>query len=166
MPAIDVSGSTRLLFVVGDPIAQVRAPMIWNPLFRHNGIDALCVPLQVPREALASFWDSIRRVGNLVGVIVTIPHKTAALTFADDVSARARLVGAVNGLVVRADGRVAGDIFDGVGFVDGLAAAGQSLQGRRALIVGSGGVGSAISLAVAESGAHQVDVADIDPPRA
>jgi shikimate dehydrogenase len=156
-----INALTRILPVIGDPIGQVRAPTIWNPLFQHNGIDAVCVPMRVPPASLRSFWEGIRGLGNLVGLVVTIPHKPAMLTLLDEASPRARQVGAVNAVVIRPDGRAMGDIFDGIGFVEGLRASGQRVDGRRALIVGSGGVGSAIAFGVAEAGARGVDVSDI-----
>ena len=161
-----VNGSTRLLVVVGDPIAQVRAPAVWSALFRHNGVNALCVPMQVPPASLRAFLDGIRVVGDLVGLIVTIPHKPAMLTLLDEVAPGARHVGAVNAVMVREDGRTVGDIFDGDGFVGGLRGSGQRIEGRRALIVGSGGVGSAIAFSVAEAGASEVSVSDLDQARA
>jgi shikimate dehydrogenase len=161
-----VDGHTRILPVIGDPIAQVRAPIIWNPLFRHNGMNAVCVPMRVPAASLRAFWDGIRGLGNLIGVVVTIPHKPSILPFLDEASPRARQIGAVNAVAIRDDGRAVGDIFDGIGFVSGLRASGQQVDGRRALIVGSGGVGSAIAFSVAESGAREVDVSDIDLTRA
>ncbi len=162
-PQID--GFTRILPVIGDPIAQVRAPIIWNPLFRHNGTNAVCVPMRVPANSLQFFWDGIRTLPNLLGLIVTIPHKPPVLSLVDEATPRARQVGAVNAVAIRPDGRTVGDIFDGIGFIAGLRASGQRIEGRRALIVGSGGVGSAIAFAVAESGAQGVDVSDIDESR-
>jgi shikimate dehydrogenase len=161
-----VDGHTRILPVIGDPIAQVRAPTVWNPLFRHNGVNAVCVPMRVPAASLRAFWDGIRDLGNLVGLVVTIPHKPPMLSLVDEVSPRARQVGAVNAVAIREDGRAVGDVFDGIGFVAGLRASGQQVGGRRALIVGSGGVGSAIAFSVAESGAREVDVSDIETARA
>jgi shikimate dehydrogenase len=160
-----INALTRILPVIGDPIAQVRAPKIWNPLFQHNGINAVCVPMRVPPASLRSFWEGVRDVANLVGLIVTIPHKPAMLAFLDEISPRARQVAAVNAVVIRPDRRALGDIFDGIGFVEGLRASGHRVDGRRALIVGSGGVGSAIAFGVAEAGAREVNVSDIDAAR-
>jgi shikimate dehydrogenase len=144
----------------------VRAPTIWNPLFRHNGINAVCVPMRVPAASLQLFWEGVRGLPNLLGLVVTIPHKPPVLSLVDEATPRARQVGAVNAVAKRPDGHTVGDIFDGLGFVEGLRASGQQIQGLRALIVGSGGVGSAIAFAVAESGARDTNVSDIDESRA
>jgi shikimate dehydrogenase len=165
MASIPIGGATRLLFIVGDPIRQVRAPFIWNGLFARNGIDATCVPIHVAPDALADFLNGAKALKNVVGVIVTVPHKPAAMRAVTLPTQRARLVGAVN--IMRATaGGWAGDIVDGVGFIEGLRARGQSVAGRRALVVGSGGVGNAIAIALAQAGAMEVAVTDLALPRA
>jgi shikimate dehydrogenase len=161
-----VDGSTRVLGVVGDPIAQVRAPGIWTALFRHNAVNAVCVPMHVRPGDLRAFFGGVRTLRNLVGLIVTIPHKPAILELIDAPTARATAIGAANAIAFREDGSAVADHFDGVGFVNALRASGQRLDGRRALIVGAGGVGSAIAFGVAEAGARQVSVSDIDAARA
>lgn len=161
-----ITGATRILGIIGDPIKQVRAPLVWTGLFQRNGIDAVCIPMQVPPARLADFLNAAKALGNFVGLIVTIPHKPAALSQVDAPTERARRVGAVNVMRSR-DGRGwAGDILDGIGFVRGLRACGQSIEGRRALVVGSGGVGTAIAFAIAESRAAEVAVADVMTDRA
>jgi shikimate dehydrogenase len=166
LPPLVVNGSTRLLGVVGDPIAQVRAPGVWSALFRHNGINALCVPMHVRPPALTTFVSGIRTLGNLQGLIVTIPHKPAVLALVDEVTPRAKQVGVANSIAVLADGRTRADTFDGFGMVAGLRAAGQDLAGRRALVVGSGGVGASIAFALAEAGASSLAISDIAAERA
>jgi shikimate dehydrogenase len=159
-------GSTRLLGVVGDPIGQVRAPGVWSALFRHNAVNALCVPMHVSPRSLVTFFDGIRTLGNLQGLIVTIPHKPVILDLLDAVTPRGRQVGVVNAVAIDADGRTLGDTFDGVGFVAGLHAAGQDVAGKRVLIVGSGGVGASIAFALAAAGARELSVTDVVDDRA
>ena len=161
-----VDGSTQILGIVGDPIRQVRAPEVWSALFRTNGFNAICVPLHVKPSELEAFLAGLRTVQNLIGLIVTIPHKPAAARLADALTERARRVQSVNLMRREAEGRWTGDIVDGVGFVQGLKSSGQRLEGRRALVVGSGGVGNAIAFAIAEAGAASVRVADIVADRA
>lgn len=160
-----VSGRTRLLGIVGHPIAQVRAPGVWTDLFHEQGIEAVCLPMQVRPADLRQFVTAMGSLQNLIGLIVTIPHKQAALTLTDEPSQRACRAGVVN-IMKRVNGGWAGDTLDGVGFVRGLQRTGQSVAGRRTLIVGCGGVGSAIALEAAAAGAAEVAVADILPERA
>ena len=161
-----VNGSTRLLGVVGDPIAQVRSPAVWNGLFSRNRVNAVCIPLHVQAAAVSALFAGVRTLRNLQGLIVTIPHKPAALPLVDEATDRARQVGAVNVVRIDSAGRTTGDILDGEGFVAGLRAARQAIADRRALVVGSGGVGSAIAFAVAGAGAREVVLSDLVPDRA
>jgi shikimate dehydrogenase len=161
-----VDGATQVLGIVGDPILQVRAPEVWSALFRANGINAVCIPLHVTPEDLVAFFAGVRPVKNLAGLIVTIPHKPAAVRLVDDLTPRARQVASVNVMRREPGGRWTGDILDGLGFVKGLLGSGQRVAGRRALVVGSGGVGTAIAFAVAEAGAASVHVCDRIPERA
>ncbi len=152
--------------MVGDPIAQVRAPGVWSALFAHNGVNALCVPMHVSPVSLDVFFRGVRGLQNLQGLIVTIPHKPVVAGLVDALTPRARQTGVCNAVAIRADGTTLGDTFDGHGFVAGLQAAGQDLSGRRALIVGSGGVGASIAFAVAAAGAHSVVVSDVAADKA
>lgn len=161
-----VDGATGVFGIVGDPITQVRAPEVWSALFRANGVNALCVPFHVSPDGLPTFLAGLHSVQNLLGLIVTIPHKPAAARYAARLTERARKVGSANLMRRERDGGWTGDIVDGIGLVGGLLAAGQRVAGRRALVVGSGGVGRAIAFAIAEFGAASVHVYDVIPARA
>jgi shikimate dehydrogenase len=159
-------GNTRLLAIVGDPVRQVRAPRVWSALFRAYGHNILCLPFHVAPVDLGGFVAGLRGVRNLAGLIVTVPHKPAAAGLADRLTPRAARIGAVNVMRRDADGGWTGDMLDGEGFVLGLRASGQDVAGRRALVVGAGGVGTAIAVALADAGVASVHVADLDPARA
>jgi shikimate dehydrogenase len=161
-----LDGSTRLLGVIGDPIEQVRSPQVWSVLFQRNAINAACVPLHVRSADVKLVFGGLRAVSNVQGLIATIPHKPAMLDLVDEASPRARQVGAVNVVAFDAERRARGDILDGQGLVESLRMRGQRLDGRRALIVGAGGVGSAIAFALAGAGVREVTVSDIAVHRA
>ncbi len=161
-----VDGSTQVLGIVGHPIRQVRAPEVWNALFKANGFNGVCIPFHVLPADLESFVTGLRTAGNLVGLIVTVPHKPAAARLVAHPTSRAEQIQSVNVMRREADGSWTGDIIDGSGFVSGLLADGQRVEGRRALVVGSGGVGSAIAFALADAKAASVHVADIAIDRA
>jgi shikimate dehydrogenase len=122
--------------------------------------------MHVRPASLQTFFDGIRTLGNLQGLIVTIPHKPVILDLVDSLTPRAQRAGVVNSVAIHEDGQTVGDTFDGVGFVAGLRAAGQDVSGRRALIVGCGGVGASIAFAVADAGAREVCVSDVADDRA
>lgn len=155
------NGELRLYGLVGDPIAQVRAPYPVTRLLREAGANAALVPLHVRPENLASTFAALRSTENLDGLVVTVPHKVAMAGLVDDLSERARLVGAINLARRGANGRWHGDICDGVGFVRGLDRNGFDPGGREVFLVGAGGAGSAIAAELARRGAslHIYDIA-------
>jgi shikimate dehydrogenase len=161
-----VDGSSLLLPIVGHPIAQVKSPEVWSAMFRLHGINAVCVPVHVRPDDLATFFRAARALENLCGVIVTIPHKVAALDLVDDLHERSRLAQSVNFVAFRDDGRWLGDTVDGTGFVDNLRTGGDDPRGMRTLLVGSGGVGTAIAFALADAGVSELVLYDVDAQRA
>ncbi|MGU7784278.1 shikimate dehydrogenase family protein [Burkholderia sp. PU8-34] len=171
-PAIPVSldeglsGATRIHFIVGDPIAQVRSPKGMTAALREAGLDALVVPAHVAPDDLVAFFAGVSPMRNVDGVIVTVPHKFSAAAFCTSMSDEAAFLGAVNTLRRTADGGWHGGMFDGTGFVAALADEGCDLRGKRALLVGAGGAGSAIGHALVTAGVASVDVRDNDAARA
>lgn len=161
-----VDGSTRILAIVGHPIAQVRAPEVWSAMFRHHGINALCIPFHVTPQNLSAFFAAMRIVQNLIGIIITIPHKQATVGVVDILTKRAEQVGSVNMISIGDDGRWTGDIIDGVGFIENLRAGGADPKGKKALLVGAGGVGNAMAFALAEAGVSELALYDKDEARA
>ncbi|RZS57937.1 shikimate dehydrogenase [Sphaerotilus mobilis] len=160
------SGATRVILIVGDPIAQVKSPAGVTALMRARGADAVCVPAHVAPDDLADWCAAIRCQRNVDGIIVTVPHKFAVLPLCDALTPRARSIGAVNILRRHApSGGWLGDMCDGDGHVAGMRAAGAVLQGRRALLVGAGGAGSAIAHALVDAGVATLDLHEADAAR-
>ncbi|MFF6844290.1 shikimate dehydrogenase family protein [Streptomyces tanashiensis] len=160
--ALSISGETRLYVVLGDPVAQVRAPSLLNPLFAQLGLNSVLFPVHVRPDSFAEVFQGLRSTENLDGILVTIPHKAAALRLADEVSPAAAASGAVNALRREPDGRWTGENFDGIGFVTGLTEAGHRPDGMRVTVVGAGGAGSAIAAALLAAGAARVSLCDPD----
>jgi len=146
-----ITGSTRLYAIVGDPVAHVRTPMVFNARFDREGIDAACVPIQFRPERLRDGIAGLKALDNLDGFIVTAPHKQAMVELCDEVVGEGRLVGAVNTIRREADGRLVADLFDGRGFVEGLRAHGTDPEGKRVFMVGAGGAGNALAFALARA---------------
>lgn len=155
-----IRGSTRIVPLFGRPIAPVKAPMIYNPWFERHGVDAVVVPMDCAPQDYEALARLVLRLGNTAGAIATMPHKIASATLADRVSARVRVAGSANALRLGADGAIEAEMFDGEGFVAGMAARGVSPRGRAALVVGAGGVGSAIAASLAEAGVRELALHD------
>lgn len=160
-----LSGATRIVPVVGDPIAQVKSPGGVTAAFEARGADALCYPVQVAPADFANFITSVRATKNMDGVIVTVPHKFAALELCDDATPASRSIGAANAVRRSADGGWFGDMCDGEGYVAGLHKAGCEPRGRRALLVGAGGAGSAIAHALVDAGVSSLALHEADEAR-
>ncbi len=147
-----IDGNTQLIAHLGYPTATFKAPMIYNPYFEAEGINAVVVPMGVTADAYAGFLAYLRRLTNLRGCLVTMPHKVTTVGLVDAVSPTAEIAGACNAILLRPDGSLLGDMFDGEGFVRGARRKGCRLTGARALVVGAGGVGSAIAASLAAAG--------------
>ena len=158
-------GELRLFGLLGDPVSQVRAPFPATQLMRDAGANAALLPFHVPVEHLASIFASLCHIGNLDGLVITVPHKVAMAGLVEVLSPRAQLVGAINLARREPDGRWRGEIMDGVGFARGLTLSEFDPAGREVLVIGAGGVGSAIAVELARAGAF-VRIFDISAPRA
>ena len=161
-----ITGTTRLFAIIGDPVAHVRTPQSFNARFAASGLDAVCIPLQVPADAFDTCLAGLKAMPNLDGFIVTAPHKASVMAFCDVLEPGARRVGAVNTVRRLTDGRYAGTILDGYGFVGGLRHQGIDPRGTSAYIVGAGGAASAIAFALVEAGVRDMTFRDRTPERA
>jgi shikimate dehydrogenase len=161
-----ITGSTRVFLILGDPVAQVRAPEAFNHLFRRHGVDAVLVPAQVAAADLAGFVRHAFKARNIDGLWLAIPHKAPMVALLDACDRAGRIAGAVNAVRRLPDGRIEGALFDGVGFVKALDHFGIPARGRNALVVGAGGGGVAVAAALAERGVRRLDLFDTAPGRA
>ncbi|WP_128925063.1 shikimate dehydrogenase family protein [Bradyrhizobium guangxiense] len=154
------TGATRLYAIVGDPIAQVRSPAGVTAAFAASGHDGILVPVRISVADLPDFLSLAPRLKNLDGLVVTIPHKFACYQACTSATERAHFLRSVNLMRRRADGAWHGDMVDGLGFVGAARAKGIAPAGRRALLVGAGGAGSAIALALVETGVSELAIHD------
>jgi shikimate dehydrogenase len=160
-----ISGATRVYFIIGDPIAQVKSPQGVTRAMRSLGRDAIVVPIHVTSDDLPAFFASVARMKNVDGIIVTVPHKFSAAALCTTLSAEAEFLGAANMLRRTADGNWHGGMCDGAGFVAALVDEGYDPHGKRALLVGAGGAGSAIGHALMNAGVASLDIRDNDEAR-
>jgi len=137
MSAIHINGATRLYAIVGDPIAQARSPEAYSALFADAGMNAVMVPMHVRPQHFEATMRALLALGNLDGLVATVPYKARIVPFADRLGATAGCIGALNALRRETDGTWTGEMFDGAGFVRGAAHKGQVLRGRRVALFGA-----------------------------
>lgn len=165
MSETQLSGATRVHFIVGDPIAQVKSPLGVSQAFAQRGMNAMVMPAHVAPTDLAAWLAGVSLAQNVDGIIVTVPHKFACSALCATTSERSAFLGAVNTMRRNADGSWHGDMFDGLGYAAALRDRGCEPQGRRALLVGAGGAGSAIAHALVMAGVAALDIHDGDIAR-
>lgn len=157
-----IDGRTILIAHLGFPTESFKAPMIYNPYFEQIGLNAVVMPLGVRAEAYADVLRALAQLTNFHGALVTMPHKGTTLSLVDAASPTAQIAGACNAVLRRSDGSLLGDMFDGEGFLRGLERRGRTAAGARALVVGCGGVGSAIAASLARAGAVALSLFDVN----
>ncbi|MDI7278261.1 MAG: shikimate dehydrogenase [Anaerolineae bacterium] len=148
----DIRGSTRLLGVIGDPVAHSRSPAMHNAAFRALGLDWCYLPLHVTPTNLEAALRGLIAL-EFVGANVTIPHKEHAAALCNELTPAAEAVAAVNTLTVQGES-LAGDNTDVGGLLLTLAEAGVDVEGRESVVLGAGGSARAVVYALAQSGAR------------
>jgi len=148
---VTISGRTDVVGIIGDPVSHSRSPAIHNAAFAALGLDMVYVPLPVCAVDLAAAVQGLKALG-MRGANVTVPHKGGVVPLVDWLDKDARLADAVNTIVVD-DGLLNGYNTDVAGVRDAvLDAAGASLRGSAALILGAGGAARAAAIALARLG--------------
>ena len=161
-----INGHTEVIAHIGFPTHAFKAPMIYNPYFEQQGINALVVPMGCKAEDYPVFLRAIFKLSNIRGALITMPHKVSTLSLVDEVLPAAAIAGACNAVRLGPRGQLQGDMFDGEGFVRGVLRKGFKLQGARVLVAGAGGVGSAIAASLAAAGVAAISLFDMNPAAA
>jgi shikimate dehydrogenase len=159
-----IRGTTKLIAHLGYPTESFRAPMIYNPYFQKHDIDAVVVPMGCRAEDYPDFLRLVFRLSNIHGALITMPHKVTTVGLLDEVLTTAKVAGSCNAVRLGPDGTLVGDLFDGEGFVRGVLRKGRALDGARVLVVGAGGVGSAIAASLAKAGVAELALFDTYTP--
>jgi shikimate dehydrogenase len=157
-----INGHTELIAHIGYPTHTFKSPMIYNPYFAHVGVNAVVVPMGCKPDDYPAFLRSVFALTNIRGALITMPHKVVTVGLLDEVTPTVKVAGACNAVKRLPDGRLVGDQFDGAGFVRGVLRKGLNLNGARALVVGSGGVGCAIAASLAGAGIASIDLFDVN----
>lgn len=155
-----VDGATRLLAIVGDPIAHVKSPLFYNARLAAAGVNAVLVPWHAREKDFDSVMRGLLATANIDGIVITYPFKQRAMAFAVRLEPMAERVGAINAMRREKDGSWTGGMFDGLGLLQAVRGLGRSTSGARIKLLGAGGAGSAIAHALADSGAASISVHD------
>jgi shikimate dehydrogenase len=153
---IEIRGTTTLVGLLGWPTSHSLSPPMQNAGFAALGLDWAYVPLPTPPERLGEAVRGLVAVG-FAGANVTIPLKEAVIALCDDVDDVAARAGSVNTLVIR-DDRVLGSSTDGLAVTSQI-----ETEGRRALVLGTGGAAKAVASALEEAHAEVVVRGRRDP---
>ena len=156
-----INGDTELIAHIGFPTHAFKAPMIYNPWFEKAGVNAVVVPMGCQSPDYPAFLRAVFKLSNIRGALITMPHKVPTTALVDELLPTAAIAGACNAVRLGPSGQLQGDMFDGEGFVRGVLRKGLNLQGASALVVGSGGVGSAIAASLAAAGVARLALFDV-----
>ena len=154
-----IEGRTRLVGLVGNPVAESLSPKMQNAAFAARGLDFAYVPLPVEAGRLENAVAGLVALG-FAGGNVTIPYKTQVIAFCDELDPIAERAGSVNTLVIR-DGRVHGSSSDGEAVVGAI-----QVTGARVLLLGAGGAAQAVAASLVDAGGASITIAARDPDRA
>ena len=157
---VEVTGRTRIWGILADPVGHVKTPQMINAVASERGVDGVMIPFHVAPADLSALVKGLKGMKSLGGFVVTVPHKGAIVDLLDEVSPSARLIGAANCVRREADGRLVGEMLDGVGFVTGLRQAGIEPKGLSAYLAGAGGAANAIAFALVEAGVTHLTIAN------
>jgi shikimate dehydrogenase len=152
------TGASRFVFILAHPAGHVGAPRYYSPYFWENGLDWHMVPLDVAPEHLSDTIRTLSRSASIAGFNLTMPHKPAAFALCDAVGPAAQFEGVVNTIRVEANGRLAGESFDGGGFLNAARQEGVFDPNRRVVVIGAGGAGRSICHALAASGLKRIAI--------
>lgn len=155
-----INGNTELIAHIGFPTHAFKAPMIYNPWFEKAGVNAVVVPMGCRDTDYAGFLRAVFTLSNIRGALITMPHKVPTVGLLDEVLPNAAIAGACNAVRLGPNGQLQGEMFDGEGFVRGVRRKGFVVEGARALVVGCGGVGSAIAASLAAAGVGAIALFD------
>ena len=157
-----VTGTTAVVAIIGSPMVQVKSPGAMNRYFDEHGQNTILVPMEISLDAVPVFIAMVRRWANCKGIVVTVPYKQVVAPLLDKLTPRAERFSTVNVFRRDPDGTLTGEMFDGIGFIAAAAQHGVNPDGKRAAVVGAGGVACAIANSLCEHRVSYLAIQDID----
>lgn len=154
---MEITGRTKIVGVIGDPVEHSCSPPMHNAAFREIGMDYVYVPFRVRPEQLPAAIAGFKAL-NVAGINITLPHKKVVLPLMDSVSQEAELIGAVNTMVFRS-GMVEGHNTDARGFIASLREEGiGNIKGMKVVVLGAGGGAQAVVVGLALEGVERITI--------
>ena len=151
-----ITGTTGLMALIGSPVAHSGSPAMYNYSFDKLGLDYVYVALDVKEDQVAEAISAMR-LFNMRGGNVTMPDKTEAAKYMDELTPAAKIIGAIN-TILNEDGHLTGHITDGEGFVNNLKSEGVDVKGKKLVVCGGGGAATAIQVQCALDGAREISI--------
>lgn len=143
--------------VIGTPISHSRSPRLHRHWLHRYGIPGYYIPMNVAAGDLDEVMQVLPKLG-FVGANVTIPHKERVMSIVDLVSDRAALIGSVNTLIFREDGKIHGDNTDGYGFLENIRQGAPDWDPKSgpSVVIGAGGAARAVLASLIEVGVPEI----------
>lgn len=151
-----ISGTTTMYGLIGSPVGHSGSPAMYNYSFQKLGIDSAYLAWDIKEHQVAEFIQAAKLL-NIKGFNITMPCKTETARLVDELSSAAKIIGAVNTVVIE-DGKLTGHITDGKGFILNLEDQGVSIKNKKIVLMGGGGAGTAIFVQAALDGAKEIFV--------
>ncbi len=151
-----ITGHTGLLALIGSPVGHSGSPAMYNYSFEKLGLDYAYVAFDIKEDQVKEYISAMRLL-NMKGGNVTMPDKTEAAKYMDELSPAAQIIGAIN-TIVNEDGKLVGHITDGEGFVNNLKDHGIDIKGKKISVAGGGGAATAIQVQCALDGAREITI--------
>jgi len=156
---LKITAKTRVVGIFGHPVHHSLSPIMHNAAFESLGLDYQYFAFDVRPEMLRRAVEGLRAL-QMVGVNVTVPHKEKVIRYLDQLSPEARLMGAVNTIENRG-GQLIGHNTDGMGFIMAFQDTfGQSVKGKRTLLLGAGGAARAVAIQMVSQGVSEMIIAN------
>ncbi len=142
--------------LIGSPVSHSGSPAMYNYSFDKLGLDYVYVALDVKEDQVAEAISAMR-LFNMRGGNVTMPDKTEATKYMDELTPAAKIIGAIN-TILNENGHLTGHITDGEGFVNNLKSEGVDVKGKKLVVCGGGGAATAIQVQCALDGAREISI--------
>jgi len=153
-----INGTTKIIALIGDPIAKAQTPTRLNQILADRGKwgKYVVIPWQVSAAGLADTLAAFKSMQNFVGAVVTMPHKTQVVQYLDEIAPDAESIQAVNVITRCIEGKLHGWNYDGAGFVRGLEQQGHQVQHKKCVLIGAGGAAASIAFALLSRGCAEL----------